>query len=151
MMELKFKEVSDKYKVLEHENLTKGIMIKPYLTIAELNTIVIDLKEKKTAIERHFSKIVLLTDFCSNIDITGMKADEVYDLASELGLIEVFQIYLTEYNTIDEIIKSDESIYNVIKELSDSLLPQLNKAMDKLGDGSGLMGKLKDVMSGGNK
>ena len=151
MMELKFKEVSDKYKVLEHENLTKGIMIKPYLTIAELNTIVIDLKEKKTAIERHFSKIVLLTDFCSNIDITGMKADEVYDLASELGLIEVFQIYLTEYNTIDEIIKSDESIYNVIKEISDSLLPQLNKAMDKLGDGSGLMGKLKDVMSGGNK
>ena len=151
MMELKFKEVSDKYKVLEHENLTKGIMIKPYLTIAELNTIVIDLKEKKTAIERHFSKIVLLMDFCSNIDITGMKADEVYDLASELGLIEVFQIYLTEYNTIDEIIKADESIYNVVKEISDNLTPQLNKAMEKLGDGSGLMGKLKDVMSGVNK
>ena len=150
-MELKFKEVSDKYKVLEHENLTKGIMIKPYLTIAELNTIVIDLKEKKTAIERHFSKIVLLMDFCSNIDITGMKADEVYDLASELGLIEVFQIYLTEYNTIDEIIKADESIYNVVKEISDNLTPQLNKAMEKLGDGSGLMGKLKDVMSGVNK
>ena len=95
-------------------------MVKPYLTIAELNTVVIDLKEKKTAIERHFAKIVMLTDFCSNIDITGMKADEVYDLASELGLIEVFQIYLTEYNTIDEIIKSDESIYNVIKEISDN-------------------------------
>ena len=151
MMELKFKEVSDKYKVLEHENLSKGIMIKPYLTIAELNTIVIDLKEKKTAIERHFSKIVLLTDFCSNIDITGMKADEVYDLVSELGLIEVFQIYLSEYHTIDEIIKSDESIYNVIKEISDNLTPQLNKAMDKLGDGSGLMGKLKDVIGNVNK
>ena len=151
MMELKFKEVSDKYKVLEHENLTKSIMIKSYLTIAELNTIVIDLKEKKTAIERHFAKIVMLIDFCSNIDITGMKADEVYDLASELGLIEVFQIYLTEYNTIDEIIKSDESIYNVIKEISDNLTPQLNKAMDKLGDGSGLMGKLKDVIGNVNK
>ena len=150
-MELKFKEVNESYKVLEDAELSKGIMIKPYLTIAELNTIVIDLKEKKTAIERHFSKIVLLTDFCSNIDITGMKADEVYDLASELGLIEVFQIYLTEYNTIDEIIKSDESIYNVIKEISDSLLPQLNKAMDKLGDGSGLMGKLKDVIGNVNK
>ena len=150
-MELKFKEVSDKYKVLEHENLTKGIMIKPYLTIAELNTIVIDLKEKKTAIERHFSKIVLLMDFCSNIDITGMKADEVYDLASELGLIEVFQIYLTEYNAIDEIIKADESIYNVVKEISDNLTPQLNKAMEKLGDGSGLMGKLKDVIGNVNK
>jgi len=150
-MELKFKEVNESYKVLEHENLTKGIMIKPYLTIAELNTIVIDLKEKKTAIERHFSKIILLTDFCSNIDITGMKADEVYDLASELGLIEMFQIYLVEYNTIDEIIKSDESIYNVIKEISDSLLPQLNKAMDKLGDGSGLMDKLKDVIGNVNK
>ena len=150
-MELKLKEVNESYKVLEHENLSKGIMIKPYLTIAELNTIVIDLKEKKTAIERHFAKIVLLTDFCSNIDITGMKADEVYDIASELGLIETFQIYLAEYNTIDDIIKSDESIYNVIKEISDNLTPQLNKAMDKLGDGSGLMGKLKDVMSGVNK
>ena len=151
MMELKFKEVSDKYKVLEHENLTKGIMIKPYLTIAELNTIVSDVKEKKTAIERHFAKIVLLTDFCSNIDITGMKADEVYDLASELGLIETFQIYLTEYDMIDDIIKSDESIYNVVKEISDNLTPQLNKAMDKLGDGSGLMGKLKDVIGNVNK
>ena len=150
-MELKFKEVNESYKVLEDAELTKGIMIKPYLTIAELNTIVIDLKEKKTAIERHFSKIVLLMDFCSNIDITGMKADEVYDLASELGLIEVFQIYLTEYNTIDEIIKSDESIYNVIKEISDNLTPQLNKAMEKLGDGSGLMGKLKDVIGNVNK
>ena len=148
---IKFKEVSDKYKVLEDAELAKGIMIKPYLTIAELNTIVIDLKEKKTAIERHFAKIVMLVDFCSNIDITGMKADEVYDLASELGLIEVFQIYLTEYNTIDEIIKSDESIYNVIKEISDNLTPQLNKAMDKLGDGSGLMGKLKDVIGNVNK
>ena len=151
MMELKFKEVSDKYKVLEDAELSKGIMIKPYLTIAELNTIVIDLKEKKTAIERHFAKIVMLVDFCSNLDITGMKADEVYDLASELGLIEVFQIYLVEYNTIDEIIKSDESIYNVIKEISDNLTPQLNKAMDKLGDGSGLMGKLKDVIGNVNK
>ena len=148
---IKFKEVLDKYKVLEDAELSKGIMIKPYLTIAELNTIVIDLKEKKTAIERHFAKIVLLMDFCSNIDITGMKADEVYDLASELGLIEVFQIYLTEYNTIDEIIKSDESIYNVIKEISDNLTPQLNKAMEKLGDGSGLMGKLKDVIGNVNK
>ena len=147
MMELKFKEVSDKYKVLEHENLTKGIMIKPYLTIAELNTIIIDLKEKKTAIERHFAKIVMLVDFCSNVDITGMKADEVYDLASELGLID----YLTEYYTVDEIIKSDESIYNVIKEISDNLTPQLNKAMEKLGDGSGLMGKLKDVIGNVNK
>ena len=90
-------------------------------------------------------------DFCSNIDITGMKADEVYDLASELGLIETFQIYLTEYDTIDEIIKSDESIYNVIKEISDNLTPQLNKAMEKLGDGSGLMGKLKDVIGNVNK
>ena len=150
-MELKFKEVSDKYKVLEDAELAKGIMIKPYLTIAELNTIVIDLKDKKTSIERHFSKIILLTDFCSNIDITGMKADEVYDIASELGLIETFQIYLSEYHTIDEIIKADESIYNVIKEISDNLTPQINEAMKKLGDGSGLMGKLKDVMSGGNK
>ena len=150
-MELKFKEVNESYKVLEDAELSKGIMIKPYLTIAELNTIVIDLKEKKNAIERHFSKIILLTDFCSNIDITGMKADEVYDLASELGLIEVFQIYLTEYSTIDEIIKSDESIYNVVKEISDNLTPQLNKAMEKLGDGSGLMGKLKDVIGNVNK
>ena len=151
MMELKFKEVSDKYKVLEHENLTKGIMIKPYLTIAELNTIVIDLKEKKTAIERHFAKIVMLIDFCSNIDITGMKADEVYDLASELGLIEVFQIYLTEYHTIDEIIKSDESIYNVIKEISDNLTPQIHEAMKKIGDGNGLIDKLKGVIGNVNK
>ena len=150
-MELKFKEVSDKYKVLEDAELSSGIMIKSYLTIAELNTIVIDLKEKKTAIERHFSKIVLLMDFCSNIDITGMKADEVYNLASELGLIEVFQIYLTEYNTIDEIIKSDESIYNVIKEISDSLLPQINEALKNIGDGTGLLNKFKGVIGNVNK
>ena len=147
-MELKFKEVDERYKTVD----TSGeVKIKTFLTIAELNTIVLELKEKKSALERHFAKIILLTDFCSNLDISDMKADEVYDLASELGLIETFQIYLAEYDTVDEIIKADESIYNVIKEISDSLTPQLNVAMDKLGDGSGLMGKLKDVIGNVNK
>ena len=150
-MELKLKEVDERYKTLTDAELVEGIRIKTFLTISELNTIVLELKEKKSALERHFAKIVLLTDFCSNLDISNMKADEVYDLASELGLIETFQIYLAEYNTIDDIIKADESIYNVVKEISDSLTPQINEALKNIGDGSGLMGKLKDVMSGGNK
>lgn len=144
---IKFKEVSDKYIV----ELEDGVRIKPFLTISELNTIISDMKEKESALARHFCKIILLVDFCVNIDISDMKADEIYDLASELGLIDEFKTYIEMYNDIDYMIKDDESIYNVIKEISDNLTPQLNKAMEKLGDGSGLMGKLKDVMSGVNK
>ena len=151
MMELEFKEVGVEYRTLENENLVEGIKIKPFLTIVELNTIVSDLKEKKTALARHFAKVIFLTDFCTNLDIVGMKADDVYDLASELGLIEVFQIYLYEYNEIDNIIKADESIYNVVKEISDNLTPQINEAMKKIGDGSGLMDKIKGVIGNGNK
>ena len=148
-MELKFKkEYDERYKTVD----TSGdVMIKPFLTIAELNTIVLELKEKKSALERHFAKNVLLVDFCSNLDITNMKADEVYDLASELGLIETFQIYLAEYNMIDDIIKADESIYNVVKEISDSLTPQINDALKNIGDGSGLLNKFKGVIGNVNK
>ena len=142
------KEVDERYKTVD----TSGdVRIKPFLTIAELNTIVLELKEKKSALERHFAKNVLLVDFCSNLDITDMKADEVYDLASELGLIETFQIYLAEYNMIDDIIKADESIYNVVKEISDSLTPQINEVMSKIGDGTGLFDKLKGVIGNVNK
>ena len=142
------KEVDERYKTVD----TSGdVRIKPFLTIAELNTIVLELKEKKSALERHFAKNVLLVDFCSNLDITDMKADEVYDLASELGLIETFQIYLAEYNMIDDIIKADESIYNVVKEISDSLTPQINDALKNIGDGTGLLNKFKGVIGNVNK
>ena len=164
-MNLKFREVDDKYKVLSDEDLAEGIKIKPFLTIAELNTIVSDLKENsieeledgtkkekaKSAIARHFGKIIFLTDFCTNLDLTGMTPDDVYDLASELGLIEVFQIYLYEYNEIDNLIKADESIYNVVKEISDNLTPQINEVMSKIGDGTGLFDKLKGLIGNGNK
>ena len=161
-MELKFKEVDERYKTVD----TSGdVRIKPFLTIAELNTIVSDLKENsieeledgtkkekaKSALAKHFGKIIFLTDFCTNLDLTGMKADEVYDLASELGLIETFQIYLAEYNMIDDIIRADESIYNVVKEISDSLTPQINDALKNIGDGSGLLNKFKGVIGNGNK
>ena len=156
------KEVDERYKTVD----TSGdVRIKPFLTIAELNTIVSDLKENsieeledgtkkekaKSALAKHFGKIIFLTDFCSNLDITNMKADEVYDLASELGLIETFQIYLAEYNMIDDIIKADESIYNVVKEISDSLTPQINDALKNIGDGSGLLNKFKGVIGNVNK
>ena len=156
------KEVDERYKTVD----TSGdIRIKPFLTIAELNTIVSDLKENsieeledgtkkekaKSALAKHFGKIIFLTDFCTNLDLTGMKADEVYDLASELGLIETFQIYLAEYNEIDNLIKADESMYNVVKEISDNLTPQINEVMSKIGDGTGLFDKLKGLIGNGNK
>ena len=163
MRELKFKEESNLYSI----ELESGIRIKPYLTIDELNTIILDMKEnqmktekdgtktdtgkQKSALARHFSKVILTTDFCTNILIDGMDADEVYDLVAELCLMDEFKTFIPMYNEIDDMIESDESTYNLMKEITDSLLPQLNTAMEKLGDGSGLMDKLKGVIGNVNK
>lgn len=164
MMELKFKEIdNDKYRI----ELENGIRIKPYLTIAELNTIILDMKENqkdikedgtrietnlpKCALARHVAKVVLTTDFCTNLLIEGMESDDVYDLVAELSLTDGFETFIPTYNLIDDMIKDDESTYNLIKEITDGLLSQLNVAMEKLGDGSGFIEKIKGVMSGVNK
>lgn len=130
MMELKLKEVDlEKYSVSNE----KGIKIKPFLSIVELNTIVSDMKSQPTSLARHFSKIVLLTDFCSNLNLEGMIADDVYDLASELRLIDEYSINIQCYNEIDNLVKDDESTYVLLKDIT-----------DKLGD------KLETMELGGN-
>lgn len=146
MIELKFKECNESYV-----DNGDGVKIKPFLTIAELNTIILDMKSQTSALARHFSKTILTTDFCTNILIEGMDSDEVYDLVAELCLMDEFKTFIPMYNEIDDMIKDDESTYNLIKEITDGLLPQLNIAMEKLGDGSGLMDKIKGVIGNVNK
>ena len=167
MRELKLKEVNDKYRTLIEEGLVKGVHIKPFLTISELNTIISDMKETqkeikddgtkvdtekpKSALARHFTKIIFMVDFCTNLDISDMSADEVYDLASELGLIEVFKVQIEVYNDIDEMIKSDESTYTLIKDITDKFAKTLE---GKDANGNGFMDAImqaKDVMNGVNK
>lgn len=130
MREIKLKEVDEnKYK----EDLGNGIRIKPFLTIVELNTIVEDMKstqkditedgkiidtnKPKSALAKHLSLVVLVTDFCTNINIEGMMADEVYDLVSELGLIDTFQFEIQGYLDINKFVSDDESIYLLIKDV----------------------------------
>ena len=123
MREVKFIElgldVVDKYtEVLDGDILIK---IKPFYTIAEKMAIVEDMKSKETSIEREFSKVVLTVKFNTNIDVSDMSDNDIYDLASELRLIDEFEIDIQGFIDLDKLVKDDESTYAIANMFIDKL------------------------------
>lgn len=145
-MELKFKNSNESFKIDLDE-----VKIKPYLTWEEFSEIYKMVSAQSNSFMKYYCKVVEFAKVCTNIDFDGMEDNKIYDICSELGLPLEFSLNIEEYSEIDRMIDKDESIYNVIKEISDNLTPQINEAMKKIGDGSGLMGKLKDVIGNVNK
>ena len=131
MRELKFKETGlDKYTMSADNN--ELVKIKPFTTWIELSEIYKLVGAQNNAFMRHYAKVVEFAKVCTNIDFDGIEDTEIYDICSELKLTDEFSVLIEEYNELDRMIKSDESTYNLIKEITDSLLPQLNTAMEKI-------------------
>ena len=122
-MELKFREVDvEEYSI----ELEKGIKVKPFYAIAEMQSIISDMKSKDTELERHFSKVVLTGINNTNIDFTGVDDMTVYDVCASLGLIETFDLYLDMYHKLDDMVRADESIYKLISVLVDKFESKLD-------------------------
>lgn len=122
-MELKFREVDvEEYSI----ELEKGIKVKPFYAIAEMQSIIADMKSKDTELERHFSKVVLTGINNTNIDFAGVDDMTVYDVCASLGLIETFDLYLDMYHKLDDMVRADESIYKLISVLVDKFESKLD-------------------------
>lgn len=140
-MELKIKEVSEQYNVINEQ---VGLKLKPFMTVEEMYTLYDDVKSKKDAFNRHFSKVVMTAKLLTNIDESQYTDKEIYDLCAELGLIFDFKLEVEQYEEIDRMIASDESTYNLISDIVEKLTPMLTNA-DKQTEA------LKEVLTNANK
>ena len=100
MMELKFKEVGVEYNEKCERN--ENILIKPYMTLDELSTTYYDMMadvkgSRKDALNRHFTKIINMMKFCTNIDCTELSNEEIYDVCYENQLVNDFEYLISEY------------------------------------------------------
>jgi len=127
MKELQFKNCTESYKID-----VDGVKIKPYLTVKELYSTYYDMKSmvenketkemsKKDALDRHFTKIVNMMKYCTNIDFSELKDEDVYDICAELGFITEFEINIEEYRLLDRMIERDENTYNALTSVTESL------------------------------
>ena len=143
-MELKFKE-DDKYTV----ELRDGIKLKPYYTLAEKKAIYDDMSSKTNSFDRDFSLFILTAVFCTNVDFGEISDNEIYDIASELGLYTDFKYEIEEYSDMYKLIERDESTYKSFEMLMGGMSNMLKDFdMSKIQDGfSGLGGALENVNS----
>lgn len=113
-----------------------------------------DIKEKTDAYNRNFARVVHTAKICTDIDFTNVTDEEIYDICAELGLPYEFVLSIDDYETVAKMVKEDESAYGLMKELTDKFTAILENAqpmIEKLGDGSGFLDKIKGMIGNGNK
>lgn len=124
MMELEFKVTDVDYSEKCERN--ENILIKPYMTLDELSTTYYDMMAdvkggKKDALNRHFTKIINMMKFCTNIDCTELSNEEIYDVCYANQLVNDFEYLISEYNLLDRMIERDENTYNALTSVTESL------------------------------
>lgn len=140
-MELKIKESEfQKYSV----ELKGKLRLKPFLTWAERGHIYNTMLAQDSSFMREYAKVVETAKVCLNVDFEGMTDVEIYDLCAECGLLYEFKIEIDEYMEFDEMIKNQESTYNLISDIVEKLTPMLANA-DKQTEA------LKEVLTNANK
>lgn len=150
-MELKFKEVDDRY--LDYDNLfksfytkenkddVKNLKIKPYLEVKEINDILNQCLKTNNQLEREIIKICKLVEYCTNIDLGKNKeinGEEIYNFIYSNRLYEIIEGNVDNFYIIDDLLKKQESLYEIFNELSnivnnklDDLLKQYNPSNTK--------------------
>lgn len=125
-MELKFKEVSDKFKV-EVEN---GVLIKPFYSLQDLCDVYADMKTKDITIDRYFSKVVKTAKLCTNIDFSEYNDEEIFDIVSELNLQFNFSCEIEEFSKMDTFVSGiPELVNDVMKNMG---LMDMDKAIESI-------------------
>ena len=149
MKELKFKEVGVEYNEKCERN--ENILIKPYMTLDELSKTYYDMTAevkggKKDALNRHFTKIINMMKFCTNIDFTELSNEEIYDVCYANQLVNDFEYLISEYNLLDKMIERDENTYNALTSVTESLA-EMMKGMNP----ESALKELEGVMGNVNK
>lgn len=139
MKEIKIKE-DPKYNVA----LKGKLRLKPFLTWAERGHIYNTMLAQDSSFMREYAKVVEIAKVCLNVDFEGMTDVEIYDFCAESGLLYDFKIEIDEYMEFDELIKNQESTYNLISDIVEKLTPMLANA-DKQTE------VLKEVLTNANK
>ena len=149
MKELKFKEVGVEYNEKCERN--ENILIKPYMTLDELSKTYYDMMAevkggRKDALNRHFTKIINMMKFCTNVDFAELSNEEIYDVCYANQLVNDFEFMISEYNLLDKMIERDENTYNALTSVTESLA-EMMKGMNP----ESALKELEGVMGNVNK
>ena len=149
MMELEFKVTDVDYSEVCEKN--ENILIKPYMTLDELSTTYYDMMAdvkggRKDALNRHFTKIINMMKFCTNIDYTELNNEEIYDVCYANQLVNDFEYLISEYNLLDRMIERDENTYNALTSVTESVA-EMMKGMNP----ESALKELEGVMGNVNK
>ena len=141
-MDIKLIEVDE--TIFKEEIGNKGIRIKPFLTIQELNEVYNDMMyssdgKPKSSLDRYFAKVVHISKLTTNINFSGMSDEDIYNLVASLEMPYQFMLIMNEFEELDRIIAREESLYNMVKEINGNI------------GAMGIMDKLKEVLINGNK
>ena len=141
-MDIKLIEVDE--TIFKEEIGNKGIRIKPFLTIQELNEVYNDMMyssdgKPKSSLDRYFAKVVHISKLTTNINFSGMSDEDIYNLVASLEMPYQFMLIMNEFEELDRIIAREESLYNMVKEINNNI------------GAMGIMDKLKEVLTNGNK
>lgn len=165
-MELKFRKVGEDFSLMPNATV-KELRIKPFYTIGEMATIYNDMiveyvtdengnktknesgefiTKPKDSLDEYFAKVVLTTRLCTNLDLTDIEQEDIFNLAMTLKLDKVYASYISQYTELDNMMKREKSTEKVIEEF-------LGKAevMLKNVDTKGMFEKFKDVATNAMK
>lgn len=113
---MELKEVNFESFVIE-----KDVKIKTYLSWDEMKDVYSMVKAQDNGFMRHYAKVVEVTKYCTNLDVSKLGDDEIFTLANKLGLPYEYSLSVCGYDEIDGMIKDDESVYNLMADI----LPKL--------------------------
>ena len=110
------KELTVKNVYLEKYDVT----VKPFLTYAEVQTIINGMKKYSTWSERETCKDMMMMLFVTNIDKEAL--EEIgHDLLLECGLIDAVRYNVVNFEDIDRGIAYEESLMKTLNILSTKL------------------------------
>ncbi len=117
--------------------LGQDVMIKPYLTTGEINSIVSQMLQYENYIEREAVKGIAILKFCTDIDTK----EKDYDLYRANGIVEEVMNYIREDDLllIDETVCYEQSVNKTIKDFCDGINKNIseiepNEMMEELVD-----------------
>lgn len=142
-MELKFKEVDTNvftrkiYYGAKHEDF---ILIKPYLTISEIQVIVDMMLGTNNEVERLIIENAKIVEYCTNIDVGAyseekdtIAGDVIYDVLAEHGLSEI-KYNVDNYTHVDNVVYRQESVYKALNTIGENLGKTVDGANINLDD-----------------
>lgn len=103
-----------------------------YLTIEEIAEIVEEVKGYKESYNREVTKVNLTVKALFDYDFGEMLNTEVYNFAVENKLIERIEDEVSNYFTIDKLVKEELSVENTVRNFLEGLDKKIDKFSKKL-------------------